>query len=320
MNLSILGFSLALVAAIGPAATDAAAVVAAARVVILSDNVVGDDGVGEWGFAALVEADGHRILFDTGAHPDAVLRNAKTLGVDLDGITDVVLSHWHDDHTGGLVSLRQELARRNASAVSRAHVGRGFFWNRREGGKPLSSQADLRAAYEAAGGRFVEHADAGELYPGVWLTGHVPRRTRERNVPSGIQVRRPDGAWADDDVPDDLSLAVETAEGLVIVTGCGHAGIVNTIEAARERIRPAPVAAIVGGLHLYEATDAHVDWTASQLKRLRVAHLIGSHCTGLEALSRLRRGAGLSRRTAVVGSVGASYASGAGIDPRLLAR
>lgn len=122
------------------------------------------------------------------------------------------------------------------------------------------------------------------------------------------------------DVPDDLSLVLDTVEGLIVVTGCGHAGIVNTVETARQRVRPAPVSAIVGGLHLYEADDAQVEWTAAELKRLQVSHLVGAHCTGIEALPRLRKGAGLDRRTAVVGSVGASFTTGQGIDPKLLAR
>src|SRR5205814_6233262 len=82
------------------------------RVLVLS-TMLADEGVGEWGYAALVEVDGHRILFDTGARPDTVLTNAKELGVDLSTITDVVLSHNHDDHTGGLLTLRRTFARKN---------------------------------------------------------------------------------------------------------------------------------------------------------------------------------------------------------------
>ena len=100
------------------------------RVLVLS-TMLADRGVGEWGFAALVEADGRRLLFDTGARPETVLTNAAELGVDLAGITDVVLSHNHADHTGGLLSLRRELAKQNPEALSRAHVGSGIFRSRR---------------------------------------------------------------------------------------------------------------------------------------------------------------------------------------------
>jgi len=291
----------------------------AARVVILS-TMLSDDFIGEWGFAALVEANGRRLLFDTGARPDTVLQNAKALGVDLSAITDVVLSHWHDDHTGGLIALRRELIKQNQAALSRAHVGRGFFWPRKVKGKASTVAEDLKKQYQALGGSFVEHADAAELLPGVWLTGQVPRRTTEQNFPKGIEVQLPDGRWTVDDVPDDLSLVLDSVKGLVVVTGCGHAGVVNTVEIAKERVREAPIFAIIGGLHLFEADDARVDWTASELKRLRLAHLVGAHCTGIEALMRLRQGTGLNRKTAVVGAVGASFNLETGIDPGDIAR
>jgi 7,8-dihydropterin-6-yl-methyl-4-(beta-D-ribofuranosyl)aminobenzene 5'-phosphate synthase len=75
------------------------------RVVVLSTMLADNKGVGEWGFAALVEANGHRLLFDTGARPDTVLGNSRELGVDLAGVQDVVLSHHHGDHNGGLLTL-----------------------------------------------------------------------------------------------------------------------------------------------------------------------------------------------------------------------
>lgn len=245
---------------------------------------------------------------------------ALARGIDLSPITDVVLSHWHTDHTGGLVTLRRELMKQNGAALSRAHVGRGFFWPRKVEGKISASVENLKKDYQALGGSFVEHVAASELLPGVWLTGEVPRRTAERNFPKGREVRLPDGRWVEDDVPDDLSLVLDSAKGLVVVTGCGHAGVVNTVEIAKERVREGPVFAIIGGLHLFASDDARVDWTANELKRFGLTHLIGAHCTGIEALMRFRHGAGLNRRTAVVGAVGASFNLETGIDPRDLAR
>ena len=84
-------------------------------------------GVGEWGFSALVETDGRRILFDTGARPETVLQNARELKIDLSDVTDVILSHHHGDHVGGLVTLRRELAKKNPVALKRAYVGAGIF-------------------------------------------------------------------------------------------------------------------------------------------------------------------------------------------------
>jgi hypothetical protein len=93
------------------------------HVTVLSTMLADTKGIGEWGFAALVEADGHRLLFDTGARPETVLENALELGVELADISEVVLSHHHGDHTGGLVTLRRELAKKNPKTLSRAFDG-----------------------------------------------------------------------------------------------------------------------------------------------------------------------------------------------------
>lgn len=299
--------------------------VAAARVTILSTMLAEARTektlIGEWGFSAVVEANGRRLLFDTGAAPETVLRNAEALRIDLSSITDVVLSHFHWDHTGGLVTLRRELAKKNPAALSRAHVGRGFFWPRaKEDGAPYSSVAQIRTAYEASGGKFIEHDTAAEILPGVWLTGPVPRIHPEHNYPPGILVNSPQGTIPDE-VPDDDSLVLDSTEGLIVVTGCGHAGVINTLEAARKAVRTdAKVSTLFGGLHLFAADDKTIDWTGSQLKRFGVAHLVGAHCTGIEAVYRLRKSVDLSRKNCVVGAVGASYDMATGIDPGRLAQ
>jgi 7,8-dihydropterin-6-yl-methyl-4-(beta-D-ribofuranosyl)aminobenzene 5'-phosphate synthase len=276
-------------------------------------------GIAEWGFAALVEASGRRLLFDTGGRPETVLGNAEALGVDLASIEDLVLSHGHWDHTGGLVALRRELRPRNPAALSRAHVAPGFFAERTRGGKPFSLTPSAVAEYQALGGTFVEHDRPAELWPGVWITGPVPRRHAEGNPPRDIVAQTARGP-VPDEVPEDNSIVLDGPEGLVVLTGCGHAGVVNTLEAARAAVRDARISAVVGGLHLYEADDATVEWTGAQLRRFGVATVLGTHCTGIEAVFGLRRSAGLDRRSCAVGAVGSSYEVGKGIDPGSLAR
>ncbi|HEX8702925.1 MAG TPA: MBL fold metallo-hydrolase, partial [Myxococcaceae bacterium] len=151
------------------------------RVTVLSTMLSDEKGIGEWGFAALVEADGRRILFDTGYLPNTVHQNAQDLGIDLSDITDVIISHHHDDHTGGLVTLRRELSKKNPAALSRAHVGQGIFLSRPGKSGEGNPMVGFRGEYEALGGQFVEHKEPVELAPGVWLTGPVPRVHPERN-------------------------------------------------------------------------------------------------------------------------------------------
>jgi 7,8-dihydropterin-6-yl-methyl-4-(beta-D-ribofuranosyl)aminobenzene 5'-phosphate synthase len=287
------------------------------RVQILS-TMLADRGIGEWGFAAIVEADGHRILFDTGAHPDTVLRNARDLSVDLSSVEEVILSHNHFDHTGGLVTLRRELSKSNPRAVSRAHVARGIFWER-PGATPDESALTVKRAYEALGGSFIEHDAPVEIHPGVWLTGPVTRTYPEHNWSASGEVRSPEGL-VEDTIPEDQSLVIDTDRGLVVISGCGHAGIVNTLEYARKTVRDAPIHAAIGGFHLFQASEETLLWTGTKLHELGVENLIGAHCTGIEPVFRLRETAKLDRSHAVVGAVGASFELGSGIHPLDLAR
>jgi 7,8-dihydropterin-6-yl-methyl-4-(beta-D-ribofuranosyl)aminobenzene 5'-phosphate synthase len=275
----------------------------ALKITILS-TMLANDGIGEWGFAALVEADGKKILFDTGARPNTVLENAKELKVDLGDVQDVILSHFHDDHTTGLMTLRREYAKGSPSALSRVHVGQGIFLERR--GEDSNPMIAMKKEYEAAGGRFIVHEKPDELSPGVWLTGPIPRTYPEKNYPKGIEVKE-GGIWVEDNLPEDQSLVFNTARGLVLLAGCGHAGIINTLEYARRVIRSAPVEAAIGGFHLFNAPDQQLNWTADKLKEFQIVQILGAHCTGIESVYRLRQRLGLSRHDCVVGTVGATF-------------
>lgn len=291
----------------------AAAQVKNLEVRILSTMLTDNAGVGEWGFAAIVIADGRPILFDTGARPDTVAKNVRELKVDLNGVTDVILSHNHTDHTGGLVTLRREYPK----SLGRAHVAPGIFFERLSGTPMLGT----RRAYEAAGGKFVEHAGFVEIAPGVWLTGPVPRKYHERNWSGAGQLRDAAGKQAEDNLPEDMSMVIDTPQGLVLISGCGHAGLINTLEHIRNKFGAArPVHAAIGGFHLFPASDSHLDWTASKLKEFGLENFVGAHCTGIEATYRIRERLGLGRQHAVVGAVGAGFKLGEGIMPGTIAR
>jgi 7,8-dihydropterin-6-yl-methyl-4-(beta-D-ribofuranosyl)aminobenzene 5'-phosphate synthase len=112
----------------------------------------------------------------------------------------------------------------------------------------------------------------------------------------------------------------DTTAGLVLLSGCGHAGVVNTVEYSRKVVREAPLHAAIGGFHLFPADDAHLGWTITKLRTFGLQHLLGAHCTGIEAVYRIRSGAGLDRKRCVVGAVGATFTLGRGIDPLRVAR
>ena len=177
----------------------------------------------------------------------------------------------------------------------------------------------VKTLAEASGSVFIEHTGPTELLPGVWLTGPVPRRHPERNWPSGVSIITGAGP-VPDSLPEDLSLVIKTEKGLVVVTGCGHAGVVNVVEYAQDVVGRVPAYAVVGGLHLFAAQDETLAWTAERLRTAGLVYLLGAHCTGIEAVFRIRQLAGLSRRSAVVAAVGSSFDLARGIDPRALAQ
>ncbi len=295
--------------------------VKALTVTILSTMLADGETLGEWGFSALVEADGHRILFDTGAHSDLVLRNAALLHVDLTSVTDVILSHNHDDHVGGFLTLRHSVLPHSPGALAVTHVAEGIFYSRNVGipGVEGNPMIQIRPQYEETGGRFVVHDRPAQIYPGVWLTGPVPRKYPEHNWSRSEKVTTPSGV-VEDTLPEDMSLVIDTDQGLVILTGCGHAGIANIADYSRQVVRPTRIHALIGGIHLFNASEDTVRWTAAKLAGAGVDNFIGAHCTGIETVYLFRRELGLDRAHAVVGAVGAKFELGKGIEPGHIAR
>lgn len=301
-------------------------------VTVLSSNLADGGTIGEWGFSALVEVDGRCVLFDAGRHPDTVLRNAAALGVDLSCAADVVLSHFHFDHTTGLIPLLEDLRAKSPDAIRRVHVAKGFFLPRRvpsQSGEVGSAElAEMpewnpmiasRKRLEDAGVEIIEYEAATEILPAVWVSGPVERRHAEKTFPTHIRVNI-DGKWMEDYVPDSQGLTVVTESGPIVLLGCGHSGSVNLLEQVQRTIQNQPIQALMGGMHLYNADDATLGWTADQLRRIGLKHLMAGHCTGIEPLLRLRTGLNLTRETAVVGAVGSRFVYGEGIYPTAIAR
>ncbi len=121
--------------------------------------------------------------------------------------------------------------------------------------------ANTRRDYEASGGHFTEYDHPVELWNGVWLTGPVPRKYPERNWSGKTEIQTGEG-WKEDNLPEDMSMVVNTRQGLVVLAGCGHAGIVNTLEYARASVRNAPIQAAIGGFHLFQLDEEKLQWTA----------------------------------------------------------
>jgi 7,8-dihydropterin-6-yl-methyl-4-(beta-D-ribofuranosyl)aminobenzene 5'-phosphate synthase len=292
------------------------------EVTILSSNLANGATVGEWGFSALVEVDGQCILFDAGRYPDTVLRNAEVLGVDLSCVTDVVLSHFHYDHTTGMLPLLKDIRSKNPEAVKRIHVAEGFFLQRK-----IPSRSDdewnfmiaMREELEAAGVEFRIYSRPTEILRSVWITGPVERTHVENTYPKNVRVNI-DDEWVEDYVPDSQGLTIVTSEGPIVLLGCGHSGSVNLLEQVQRDIQDHSIHALMGGMHLFSASDETLDWTTSKLTDIGVQHLMAGHCTGVEPMFRLREGLSLTRETAVIGAVGSRFVLGEGIHPTEIAQ
>ncbi len=286
------------------------------KVTTLSTMVTNGKGIGEWGYSALVEVDGRKILFDTGSRPNTVLLNAEELDIDLSDVQDVFLSHNHWDHIGGLLTLRKELKKQNSKALHRIHVGEGIFSTRVNSDNTILA---IKEELEADGVEFIIYSNQQELFPGVWITGPINRIHDERNWSGNGKIETDNGS-IEDTIPEDQSLVIDTKDGLILISGCGHAGLINTLEHVSTNGNQQKVFTIIGGFHLFSATEEQLKWTASKLKGFGVSKIIGAHCTGINSLYTLRDLLELNRSDAIVGSVGDSFDLKTGIKAGSIAK
>ncbi len=277
------------------------------KITVLSTMVADYDYIGEWGFAALVESDGNQILFDTGFRKNTVLENADSLNIDLSKVEHVFLSHNHMDHAGGLKQLRKQLRKVNPNAMKNVHVGKGIFLDRWSNDKNRNTFKLFKKELEDLGVVFIIHDKSEEIFPNVWTTGTVPRIHNEKNW-SGYREMTINGKKVEDNIPEDQSLVINTTKGLTLVSGCGHAGIVNTLEHASNIFNnTSNVYAAVGGFHLFNKTEKDISWTAKHMRKHGIQYFLGAHCTGIDAVYQIRKNNRMKRENCSVAAIGSYF-------------
>lgn len=249
------------------------------KLTVLIDNNTYIDQyyLGEPAVSYFVEDGEHVILFDTG-YSDAFLTNASRMKIDLSRVTDIVLSHGHSDHTGGLPAFFERF-----SQPVRLYAHPTVFLPRRANGSDIGSplpfynmpkQVERKLTRKPA--RVSEH---------VWYLGEIPRVypfEADRSV--GETLSECGCCWEEDRLPDDSSLALALPEGAFLVTGCAHAGICNTVRYAKEYTKKSRVLGVLGGFHLFETGDV-LDRTLETLRELGVERVYPAHCTSLAVKS-----------------------------------
>jgi len=247
----------------------------------LSENTASRAGLlAEHGISILIETEPASVLLDTG-QTTSVSDNADNLGVDLSKIDKIVLSHGHHDHTGGLQSVLRKM-RKEVEIIAHpdiwaAKYGRRPGYEARYAGIPFQ-----RLELENLGARFNMTRNPVKITDNIMTTGEIPMVTDFEQIDPYLVVKEGND-YKPDTLMDDQALIVNTGSEMVVILGCAHHGIINTLYHAQKLTGMKQIHMVVGGCHLIGASEERVWQTIAALKDLGVQRIGVSHCTGMQA-------------------------------------
>ena len=249
------------------------------RITTLSENTANYGFLAEWGLSILVEVGGARILVDTGPSFSAV-HNAQLLGIDLSAIGQIMLSHGHADHTGGLREVLRRMG--EADVIAHPDIWASKYARRGQEDERYVGIPFSREDVENLGARFNLGGKPIHITDRIMTTGEIPMVSGYEEIDKNLFVKE-GGILQPDKLADDLALVIDADFGLVVILGCAHRGIVNTLRHAQELTGKELVYAAIGGTHLFRASDERVEQTIAALRGMGIQRLGVSHCTGFRA-------------------------------------
>jgi len=226
-------------------------------------------------------------MFDYGLDPLGVMNNIALLGLDVGKANAFSLSHGHFDHWMGAVSILKQNQSRIAGGTP-FYVGEEAFARRyslRPGTTEAADIGQLRKEdIEALGLKVVEVKNPLQIIPGAYFTGNIERVTTYEKVPPSLLIKRGEKPEPDDFRGEQALFFNVKGKGLVVLSGCAHAGIVNTVKHAQKIAGTDKIHAVMGGFHLINAKPAVIQNTVADIKAMKPDHVVPTHCTGFEAI------------------------------------
>jgi len=253
------------------------------RLTVLVENTAQGHGLlAEHGLAFWIELGSRRILFDTG-QTDIFCRNAGLLGIEIGAADAIVLSHGHYDHTGGLDAVLKDTGPIKVFAHPKALTSK-YAQNSDGTSRKIGMSTQTKKALQEVADSVPTETPV-EIVDGLSVTGPIPRVTDYENT--GGPFFRDESCRQPDDLIDDQAAFLETPAGVIVILGCAHAGIINTLHYVRQFVSNRQIHTVIGGTHLVTADETRMDRTVDALREFDIQRLLPLHCTGFAAAARL---------------------------------
>jgi len=251
----------------------------------LIDDIPSENLRSEHGLSLWINYGEKRILFDTG-QSNLLLGNAKILGIELANTDAIVISHGHYDHTGGLSNVLNIASK--AKIYLHPAATEPKFSKKFSGAKSIGISDFAKKAIQ--GRDVIWTATPVQLFPGIAVTGQVPRINNFEDVGGAFFLD--ENYQKSDELLDDQTLFIESAKGLIVVFGCAHSGVVNTLDYISKSTGQNKIYAVIGGMHLVNASRIRIANTIEAFKKYEIQNIVPLHCTGQDAVENFKNAFG----------------------------